>query len=93
MKNMSPTFTSDVEGPPLMAPKKEENTFEILWNSPWMLKIFQKWLKEGSNEKRPRIRKQNLWILVSFLREVSEPTLSRFHPNSSNLRHTKLIMI
>ena len=34
MKNMSPTFTSDVEGPPLMAPKKEENTFEILWNSP-----------------------------------------------------------
>ena len=92
MKNTSPTFTSDVEGPPLMAPKKEENTFEILWNSPWMLKIFQKWLKEGSNEKRPRIRKQNLWILESFLREVSEPTLSRFHPNSSK-RRTKLIMI
>ena len=89
---MSPTFTSEAEGP-LMAPKKEENTFGILWNSQLMLKILQKWLKEGSNEKRLRIRKPNLWILESFLREVSEPTLSRFHPNSSNLRHTKLIMI
>ena len=29
---MTPTFTSEAEGP-LMAPKKEENTFEILWNS------------------------------------------------------------
>ena len=29
MKNMSPTFTSDVEGPALMVPKKEENTFSM----------------------------------------------------------------
>ena len=60
-----------------------------------MLKIFQKWLKEGSNEKRPRIRKQNLWILENFLREVSEPTLSRFklfkfetHKTYNDLRET-----
>ena len=33
LKNISPTFTSEAEGPPLMDPKKEENTFEILWNS------------------------------------------------------------
>ena len=29
LKNISPTFTSEAEGP-LMAPKKEENTFETL---------------------------------------------------------------
>ena len=27
MKNMSPTFTSEAEGPLLMSPKIEENTF------------------------------------------------------------------
>ena len=29
MKNMTPTFTSEAEGPLLIAPKIEENTIEI----------------------------------------------------------------
>ena len=46
VKNMFPTFTSEAEGP-LMAPKKEENTFETLWNSHWMLKDTSKVAKGG----------------------------------------------